>query len=62
MEEIRCLAYVNILMNPYTSQLQSVRVRLTINLDLRRAHAGQYYISTTHEQDQASYYYPVQIG
>ncbi|TCK75882.1 hypothetical protein [Acidipila rosea] len=34
---------------------------LSVNLDLRRAHAGQYYLSTTHEQDQASYYYPLQI-
>jgi hypothetical protein len=31
------------------------------NLDLRNAHAGQYFISTTHEQDQAAYYYPLQI-
>jgi hypothetical protein len=34
---------------------------LSVDLDLRRAHAGQYYLSTTHEQDQASYYYPLQI-
>ena len=34
---------------------------ITVDLDLRRAHAGQYYLSTTHEQDQASYYYPLQI-
>ncbi len=34
---------------------------LSVDLDLRRARAGQYYLSTTHEQDQASYYYPLQI-
>lgn len=31
------------------------------DLDLRRAKAGQYYLSTTHEQDQAAYYYPLKI-
>jgi hypothetical protein len=34
---------------------------LSVDLDLRRALAGQYYLSTTHEQDQASYYYPLRI-
>ena len=34
---------------------------LSVDLDLRHALAGQYYLSTTHEQDQASYYYPLQI-
>lgn len=34
---------------------------LTLHLDLRHAHAGQYFLSTTHEQGQASYYYPLQI-
>jgi hypothetical protein len=34
---------------------------LSVDLDLRRAHAGQYYLSTTHEQDQTSFYYPLQI-
>ena len=34
---------------------------LTLRLDLRHAHAGQYFLSTTHEQGQASYYYPLQI-
>ncbi|MHB2006564.1 MAG: hypothetical protein ACYDBH_01215 [Acidobacteriaceae bacterium] len=32
-----------------------------VDLDLRLAHTGQYYLSTTHEQDQTSYYYPLQI-
>jgi hypothetical protein len=31
------------------------------DLDLRKATAGQYFLSTTHEQDQAAYYYPLQI-
>ena len=35
--------------------------RITANLDLRSAKAGQYFLSTTHEQDQAAYYYPLQI-
>jgi hypothetical protein len=35
--------------------------QITAKLDLRNAHAGQYFISTTHEQDQAAYYYPLQI-
>jgi hypothetical protein len=30
-------------------------------LDLRNAAAGSYFLSTTHEQDQTSYYYPLQI-
>jgi hypothetical protein len=34
---------------------------ISVDLDLRRARAGQYYLSTTHEQDQTSYYYPLQI-
>ena len=35
--------------------------RVSVELDLRSAKAGQYFLSTTHEQDQASYYYPLQI-
>jgi hypothetical protein len=35
--------------------------QIAANFDLRNAHAGQYFISTTHEQDQAAYYYPLQI-
>lgn len=31
------------------------------DLDLRRAKTGRYYLSTTHEQDQAAYYYPLEI-
>lgn len=30
-------------------------------LDLRKSPPGSYFLSTTHEQDQASYYYPLQI-
>jgi len=30
-------------------------------LDLRKSLPGSYFLSTTHEQDQASYYYPLQI-
>jgi hypothetical protein len=35
--------------------------QITADLDLRSAKAGQYFLSTTHEQDQAAYYYPLQI-
>lgn len=35
--------------------------QITANLDLRSAKAGQYFLSTTHEQDQAAYYYPLRI-
>lgn len=34
---------------------------LLIDLDLRKARAGTYFLATTHEQDQAAYYYPLQI-
>jgi hypothetical protein len=34
---------------------------VSVDLDLRRAKSGQCFLSTTHEQDQASYYYPLQI-
>jgi hypothetical protein len=35
--------------------------RVSVDLDLRNAKEGEYFLSTTHEQDQASYYYPLQI-
>ncbi len=31
------------------------------DLDLRSARAGAYFLSTTHEQDQAAYYDPLQM-
>jgi hypothetical protein len=34
---------------------------VSAELDLRSAKAGAYFLATTHEQDQASYYYPLQI-
>lgn len=34
---------------------------ITTGLDLRKAASGPYFLSTTHEQDQAAYYYPLQI-
>jgi hypothetical protein len=34
---------------------------VSVELDLRGAKAGAYFLSTTHEQDQAAYYYPLQI-
>lgn len=35
--------------------------KVSVVLDLRRVTAGAYFLSTTHEQDQAAYYYPLQI-
>jgi hypothetical protein len=35
--------------------------RVEVVLDLRKSLPGSYFLSTTHEQDQASYYYPLQI-
>lgn len=37
------------------------KAAVSVDLDLRKAKSGQYFLSTTHEQDQASYYYPLQI-
>lgn len=34
---------------------------VSVTLDLRKVTAGAYFLSTTHEQDQAAYYYPLQI-
>ena len=35
--------------------------KISLDLDLRSAKAGAYFLSTTHEQDQAAYYYPLRI-
>jgi len=40
---------------------RGAQVSVTVDLDLRTAKAGSYFLSTTHEQDQAAYYYPLQI-
>ena len=37
------------------------QLKLSVALDLRKVAAGAYFLSTTHEQDQAAYYYPLQI-
>jgi hypothetical protein len=37
------------------------REEVSIDLDLRNSQPGSYFLSTTHEQDQASYYYPLLI-
>lgn len=36
-------------------------VTVFVELDLRKAKAGAYFLATIHEQDQASYYYPLRI-
>ncbi|MGC2605480.1 MAG: hypothetical protein WA419_07985, partial [Silvibacterium sp.] len=35
--------------------------KVSVDLDLRSVKTGAYFLSTTHEQDQAAYYYPLQI-
>jgi hypothetical protein len=37
------------------------REEVSVNLDLRKSQPGSYFLSTTHEQGQASYYYPLEI-
>jgi hypothetical protein len=37
------------------------REEVSVYLDLRKSQPGSYFLSTTHEQDLASYYYPLQI-
>jgi hypothetical protein len=37
------------------------REEISVDLDLRQSRPGAYFLSTTHEQDQASYYYPLEI-
>jgi hypothetical protein len=37
------------------------REEVSVYLDLRKSKPGPYFLSTTHDQDQASYYYPLQI-
>jgi len=35
--------------------------RVDVDLDLRAVKTGNYFLSTTQEEDQASYYYPIEI-
>jgi hypothetical protein len=35
--------------------------KVIVDLDLRSVKAGAYFLSTTHEQDQAAYYYPLEV-
>jgi hypothetical protein len=44
-----------------TTAANGEQQEITTGLDLRKAAAGPYFLSTTHEQDQAAYYYPLQI-
>jgi hypothetical protein len=47
--------------NTVTATSNRGREEVSVDLDLRKAAAGPYFLSTTHEQDQASYYYPLEI-
>ena len=44
-----------------TSVAARQQEKVSVALDLRSVTAGAYFLSTTHEQDQAAYYYPLQI-
>lgn len=44
-----------------TANANGEQEAVSVELDLRGAKSGAYFLSTTHEQDQASYYYPLQI-
>jgi hypothetical protein len=44
-----------------TAQAGGDKEAVSVDLDLRKTQSGQYFLSTTNEQDQASYYYPLQI-
>jgi hypothetical protein len=44
-----------------TASGNGTREEVSVHLDLRRSKPGAYFLSTTHERDQASYSYPLQI-
>ena len=44
-----------------TSVAAGQQEKVSVALDLRKVTAGAYFLSTTHEQDQAAYYYPLKI-
>lgn len=44
-----------------TASAEGDREVVSVNLDLTKSTPGVYFLSTTHDQDQASYYYPLQI-
>ncbi len=44
-----------------TANINGFHADLTVRLDLRGLPEGTYYLATTHEGDQASYYYPLTV-
>ena len=44
-----------------TARVNGFHADLTVTLDLRNLPEGMYYLATTHEGDQASYYYPLTV-
>jgi hypothetical protein len=44
-----------------TANVNGFHTDLTVTLDLRALPEGTYYLATTHEGDQASYYYPLTV-
>jgi hypothetical protein len=44
-----------------TANLNGFHADVAVTLDLRNLPQGTYYLATTHEGDQASYYYPLTV-
>jgi hypothetical protein len=44
-----------------TASVSGFHADLTVTLDLRNLPEGTYYLTTTHESDQASYYYSLTV-
>jgi hypothetical protein len=44
-----------------SASVSSGRAKVSVDLDLRNARVGAYFLSTTYEQSQAAYYYPLQV-
>ena len=44
-----------------TASVSGFHADLSVKLDLRELPEGTYYLATTHEGDQASYYYPLSV-
>jgi len=58
----RDIAGRNLLAHAHSAAIVSGdREEVAVYLDLRKCRSGSYFLSTTHEQNQASYYYPLEI-
>ncbi len=43
----------------FSAAVNGFQAGLTVTLDLRNLPPGTHFLATTHERDQASYYYPL---